>query len=62
MLLAIVWNGGLIIQFVKLYMDRQQLDWPLVLTNQFTTVPRHLLGDLWRAIHDPSSFYNGGGA
>jgi hypothetical protein len=61
-LLAIVWNGGLIVQFVKLYMDRQQLDWPLVLTNQFTQVPRHLFGDLWRLIRDPSSFYSGGGA
>ncbi len=61
-LLAIVWNGGLIIQFVKMYMDRQQLDWPLVFTNQFTQVPRHLLGDLWRAVRDPSSFYSGGGA
>ena len=60
-LLAIVWNGGLIIQFVKQYMDRQQLDWPLVFTNQFTAVPQHFFGDLWRLIRDPSSFYSGGG-
>jgi hypothetical protein len=61
-LLAILWNGGLMIQFVKLYMDRQQLDWPLVLINQFTKVPQHLFGDLWRFFRDPGSFYNGGGA
>jgi hypothetical protein len=61
-LVAILWNGGLIIQFVKQYMDRQQLEWPLFLVNQFTKVPRNLVGDLWRAIRDPSSFYSGGGA
>lgn len=59
-LLAILWNGGLIVQFVKQYMDRQQLDWPLVLVNQFTQVPRHLAGDLWRFVRDPGSFYQGG--
>ena len=56
---AIVWNGGLILQFVTHAMDRQHLVWPLVLTNQFTVVPRHLLGDLWRMIRDPASFYQG---
>jgi hypothetical protein len=58
-LAAILWNGGLIVQFVRLYMDRQQLDWPLVLTNQFTVVPRNLASDLWRFVQDPGSFYNG---
>ncbi len=58
--LAILWNGGLILQFVRLDMDRQHLDWPRVLTNQFTVVPRHLLGDLWRMVRDPASFYQGG--
>jgi hypothetical protein len=58
---AILWNGGLIVQFVKQYMDRQQLEWPLVLVNQFTQVPRHLFGDLWRLIRAPNSFYQGGG-
>lgn len=57
---AILWNCGLIVQFVKQYMDRQQLEWPLVLVNQFTTVPRHLAGDLWRLVRDPGSFYQGG--
>ncbi|MCA1668629.1 MAG: glycosyltransferase family 39 protein [Thermomicrobia bacterium] len=61
-MLAILWNGGLILQFVRLDMNRQHLDWPLVLTNQFTTVPRHLVGDLWRMVRDPGSFYRGGGA
>jgi hypothetical protein len=41
-------------------MNRQHLGWPLVLTNQFTVVPRHLLGDLWRLVRDPGSFYQGG--
>ncbi|MDQ6603456.1 MAG: glycosyltransferase family 39 protein [Chloroflexota bacterium] len=58
--LAILWNGGLILQYVKLDMDRQQLDWPRVLTNQFTVVPRHAIGDLWRMIRNPGSFYQGG--
>jgi hypothetical protein len=57
---AILWNGGLILQFVELDMNRQHLGWPLVLTNQFTVVPRHLLGDLWRLVRDPGSFYQGG--
>lgn len=61
-LLAILWNGGLIIQFVKQYMDRQQLEWPLVLVNQFTVVPRHFVGDIWRLIRAPGSFYQGGGS
>lgn len=59
-LAVILWNCGLIVQFVKQYMDRQQLEWPLVLVNQFTRVPRHLVGDLWRLIRDPGSFYQGG--
>jgi hypothetical protein len=58
--IAILWNGGLILQFVELDMNRQHLDWPLVLTNQFTVVPQHLLGDLWRMVRDPGSFYHGG--
>ncbi len=58
--LAILWNGGLILQYVRLDMDRQQLDWPRVLTNQFTVVPRHMIGDLWRMIRNPGSFYQGG--
>jgi hypothetical protein len=58
--LVILWNCGLIVQFVKQYMDRQQLEWPLVFVNQFTVVPRHLAGDLWRFIRDPGSFYQGG--
>ena len=57
---AIAWNAGLVIQFVRQYMDRQQLEWPLVFVNQFTTVPRHALGDLWRFVTDPGSFYQGG--
>jgi hypothetical protein len=57
---AILWNCGLIVQFVKLYMDRQQLEWPLVIVNQFTKVPRHLVGDLWQLVRHPSSFYQGG--
>jgi hypothetical protein len=60
--LAILWNGGLIVQFVRQYMDRQQLEWPLVLVNQFTVVPRHLVGDLWRFVREPGSFYQGGGS
>lgn len=59
-IIAILWNCGLIVQFVKQYMDRQQLEWPLVFVNQFTAVPRHLAGDLWRLIRDPGSFYQGG--
>ncbi len=59
-ILAILWNGGLIIQFVRQYMDRQQLEWPLVLVNQFTKVPSHLAQDLWRFVRDPGSFYQGG--
>lgn len=59
-IVAILWNGGLILQFVRQYMDRQQLEWPLVLVNQFTVVPRNLVGDLWRFLHDPASLYNGG--
>ena len=59
-IIAILWNGGLILQFVELDMNRQHLDWPLVLTNQFTVVPRHLIGDLWRMVRDPGSFYQGG--
>lgn len=59
-IIAILWNGGLILQFVRLDMDRQHLEWPRVLTNQFTVVPRHLLGDLWRMVRDPGSFYQGG--
>ena len=59
-LLAIVWNGGLVIQFVRQYMDRQQLEWPLVLVNQFNVVPRHFVGDIWRLIRAPGSFYQGG--
>ncbi len=58
--LAILWNGGLILQYVKFDMDRQRLAWPLVLTNQFTVVPRHAIGDLWRLIRSPGSFYQGG--
>ena len=58
--LVILWNCGLIVQFVKLYMDRQQLEWPLVFVNQFTIVPRHLVGDLWRFVRDPGSFYQRG--
>lgn len=58
--IAILWNGGLILQFVTHDMDRQRLTWPLVLANQFTVVPRHLLGDLWRLVRDPASFYQGG--
>lgn len=58
--LAILWNGGLILQYVRLDMDRQRLDWPRVLTNQFTAVPRHAVGDLWRVVRDPGSFYQGG--
>lgn len=58
--LVILWNCGLIIQFVKQYMDRQQLQWPLVFVNQFTEVPRHLAGDLWRFVRNPGSFYQGG--
>ncbi len=58
--LAILWNGGLILQYVTLAMDRQRLDWPLVLTNQFTVVPRHAIGDLWRLVRNPGSFYHGG--
>ncbi len=61
-IVAILWNGGLILQFVRHDMDRQHLDWPLVLTNQFTVVPRHALGDLWRMVRDPGSFYQGGAA
>ncbi|MHB8648214.1 MAG: ArnT family glycosyltransferase [Thermomicrobiales bacterium] len=61
-IVAILWNGGLILQFVRLDMNRQHLDWPLVLTNQFTVVPHHVLGDLWRMVRDPGSFYQGGGA
>jgi len=57
---AILWNGGLILQFVRLDMNRQHLDWPLVLTNQFTVVPRHAVSDLWRMVRDPGSFYQGG--
>ena len=34
--LVILWNCGLMVQFVKQYMDRQQLEWPLVIVNQFT--------------------------
>lgn len=60
--IAILWNGGLMIQFIKLYMDRQQLEWPLVFVNQFTEVPRHLISDVWRLITNPSSFYQGGGS
>lgn len=60
--LVILWNCGLIVQFVKQYMDRQQLQWPLVFVNQFTLVPRHLVGDLWRFIRNPGSFYQGGGS
>ena len=59
-IVAILWNGGLILQFVTLSMDRQHLEWPRVLTNQFTVVPRHLVGDLWRMVRDPGSFYQGG--
>ncbi len=58
--IAILWNGGLILQFVTHAMDRQRLIWPLVLTNQFTVVPQHLLSDLWRMVRDPASFYHGG--
>lgn len=58
--LAILWNGGLILQYVRMDMDRQRLDWPLVLTNQFTIVPRQVVGDLWRMVRDPGSFYQGG--
>ncbi|MGI8857045.1 MAG: ArnT family glycosyltransferase [Thermomicrobiales bacterium] len=60
--LVILWNCGLIVQFVKQYMDRQQLEWPRVFVNQFTLVPRHLAGDLWRFIRNPGSFYQGGGS
>lgn len=59
-IVVILWNCGLIVQFVKQYMDRQQLEWPLVFVNQFTVVPRHLAGDMWRLIRDPGSFYQGG--
>jgi hypothetical protein len=50
-LLAIAWHGGLIIQFVTQMMDRQKLDWPRVLLNQFRlpgklpTIIRQLLTD-----------------
>lgn len=36
------WNLSLMAQFGLRLMDRQQLEWPRVAVNQFTTVPRHV--------------------
>lgn len=57
-LLAIAWNGGLIIQFVLAgdWMDRQQLAWPKNLVNQFRMLPR-LPSIIRQVLTDRNSFY-----
>ena len=55
-LLAVAWNGGLILQFVTEMMDRQKLEWPKVLLNQFR-LPGQLAGIIRRLIVDRGSFY-----
>ena len=55
-LLAVAWNGGLILQFVTEMMDRQKLEWPKVLLNQFR-LPGELPGIIRRLIIDRGSFY-----
>lgn len=55
-ILAIAWNAGLIIQFVTLMMDRQRLEWPKVLINQFQ-IPFRLPAIIRQLLTDRSSFY-----
>lgn len=54
---AILWNFGLIVQFVMEYMNRQGMAWPLVLKNQVLVVPRALPGIVYRLLTDRRSFY-----
>jgi hypothetical protein len=56
--LAIAWNCGLIVQFVLdgQWMNRQQLEWPKNLVNQFR-LPAKLPGVIHRLITDRHSFY-----
>jgi hypothetical protein len=56
--LAIAWNCGLIVQFVLdgQWMNRQQLEWPKNLVNQFR-LPAKLPGVIHRLIADRHSFY-----
>lgn len=56
-LVAILWNAGLIVQFVMEYMNRQGMSWPLVARNQFVVVPRELPGILMRLVTNRNSFY-----
>lgn len=56
-LLAICWNVGLIVQFVTLMMDRQRLEWPKVLLNQFR-IPFRLPTIIRQLLTDRSSFYD----
>ena len=56
-LAAILWNAGLVVQFVMGYMDRQGMAWPLVLQNQLTRVPRGLPGIVQRLLTNRGSFY-----
>lgn len=56
-LIAILWNAGLIVQFVMEYMSRQGMSWPLVARNQFLVAPRELPGIVRRLLSDRKSFY-----
>jgi len=57
-LLAIAWNAGLMIQFVlaEPWMNRQLLEWPRVLVNQFR-LPAALPGIIRQFVNDKGSFY-----
>ncbi len=57
---TIYWNIGFIVQFVLLDMDRQRLEWPRVLVNQFVAVPRDLVRNVGRLLTNRDSFYQGG--
>lgn len=55
-LLAVAWNGGLIVQFVLEYMNRAKMEWPRVFVNQLR-LPGELPGIVRRFLTDRNSFY-----
>jgi len=59
MVFFIVWNFGLIIQFSALRneKDRQNLDFPRVVADQFTAVPANLITITQKFFFNRSSFY-----
>lgn len=58
--LAIYWNVGFLVQFVLQTMNRQGLEWPTVLVNQFVAVPRDVARNFGRLLTNRDSFYQGG--